>query len=578
MRKFISLVLTLFLVTQTILVPLSVSAQSPSPILHSQNLSSNIYLPSSNFTYDQSGNLTYDSQRTVTWDASGMPSKIELTGKGIEASFIYDGSGSRIAKIVKTNGQLTSTTVYFGNMEKETDYTQSPAKQTITKYYFAGGKRIALRKVQTGQPDELIYLHKDHLSSSTLFTDGSGNKKDALLTYYPYGTTRPNWDLPTEVSLSGTKAGLSSTPSSLPSNHLYTDQIQDPETELYYYNARYYSPQIGLFISPDTAGDGLNPYRYANNNPVMFNDPSGHAAIADGGGGGIEIPPNPNEPAPFGLTVPNVGDELFTIRATEPITMKPCYSEAECRANQEFMIATLIAAGVGVGIGIGIVTMAPVAPQIWLIVTTTGLQILVRVSPYLNRLQTPQAQFGLQAADTATTLGCQGGLPGSCEVNLGVNALQTASGIGIPTTASTSPQTPNGPSNRRWTQPSKYDIDWRHEPDFSPEAGFTQAELLNIAIRLSGRSRGEFVVTDQTNGIPTALLSRGGDNGARARIEIGFDPPHPAGYGPNCPHCNIVMGHPVLGRVNTHILVAPGVITHFRTQPDFLEQYLYGGP
>jgi RHS repeat-associated protein len=32
----------------------------------------------------------------------------------------------------------------------------------------------------------------------------------------------------------------------------YTGQEEDPETELYYYHARYYNPSFGRFISPDS--------------------------------------------------------------------------------------------------------------------------------------------------------------------------------------------------------------------------------------------------------------------------------------------------------------------------------------
>jgi hypothetical protein len=51
---------------------------------------------------------------------------------------------------------------------------------------------------------------------------------------------------------------------------------------LYYYNARYYDPTIGRFISADTFipnfsnPQNLNRYTYCNNNPVKFTDPTGH--------------------------------------------------------------------------------------------------------------------------------------------------------------------------------------------------------------------------------------------------------------------------------------------------------------
>ena len=53
------------------------------------------------------------------------------------------------------------------------------------------------------------------------------------------------------------------------------------------YNARYYNPRIGRFISPDsivpepTSSGGFNRYRYARNNPLKYMDPSGHAECID---------------------------------------------------------------------------------------------------------------------------------------------------------------------------------------------------------------------------------------------------------------------------------------------------------
>jgi len=51
---------------------------------------------------------------------------------------------------------------------------------------------------------------------------------------------------------------------------------------LIYMNARYYMPEIGRFISPDTIvpepgnPQSFNRYAYALNNPIKYNDPSGH--------------------------------------------------------------------------------------------------------------------------------------------------------------------------------------------------------------------------------------------------------------------------------------------------------------
>ncbi len=63
----------------------------------------------------------------------------------------------------------------------------------------------------------------------------------------------------------------------------YRNYYYDSDTKLYYLNARYYSPELRRFISPDDTAyinpetpNGLNLYCYCNNDPVNMVDPSGH--------------------------------------------------------------------------------------------------------------------------------------------------------------------------------------------------------------------------------------------------------------------------------------------------------------
>ncbi|MEM7375636.1 MAG: RHS repeat-associated core domain-containing protein, partial [Bacteroidota bacterium] len=55
-------------------------------------------------------------------------------------------------------------------------------------------------------------------------------------------------------------------------------------TGLMYYNARYYDPEIGAFISPDTIVPdpanllAYNRYMYTLGNPLRYTDPTGHSA------------------------------------------------------------------------------------------------------------------------------------------------------------------------------------------------------------------------------------------------------------------------------------------------------------
>jgi RHS repeat-associated protein len=76
---------------------------------------------------------------------------------------------------------------------------------------------------------------------------------------------------------------LDSATNTLPTDHRFTGQKEDA-TGLYYYNARYYDPTLGTFISPDSLipdPDNFwdyNRYMYVRGNPLRWVDPTGHCA------------------------------------------------------------------------------------------------------------------------------------------------------------------------------------------------------------------------------------------------------------------------------------------------------------
>jgi RHS repeat-associated protein len=116
-------------------------------------------------------------------------------------------------------------------------------------------------RVLTATGDALYYLHSDHLGSTSLTTNSSGGEV-ARQTYYPYGQVRSGGGLPTDVG--------------------FTGQRLDSYIKLIQMGARWYDPEIGRWLSPDTVvPDGarpqsLNRYSYVENNPVLFIDPTGH--------------------------------------------------------------------------------------------------------------------------------------------------------------------------------------------------------------------------------------------------------------------------------------------------------------
>ena len=66
-------------------------------------------------------------------------------------------------------------------------------------------------------------------------------------------------------------------------------RVIDAEMGLYYCSSRYYGPEVGRWISPDSIDylnpesiNGLNLYAYCLNNPVNYVDPTGYSAILIG--------------------------------------------------------------------------------------------------------------------------------------------------------------------------------------------------------------------------------------------------------------------------------------------------------
>ncbi len=199
------------------------------------------------------GEFTVDGTSFVTNATSGG-SGGGSGGGSLTTTFTYDGDGGRVSKTVN-DGSTSTTTIYIGKL-----YVCEGT--SCARMIFAGGQRVAMQQVGTGS---ISYFHADHLGSTSVLTDGNGNSEEDLV-YYPYGETFTN---------TGT-ADVA---------YKYTGKERDGSTGLYFYEARYYDAALGRFISADTIvpdpldPQSLNRYTYAANNPVLYNDPSGHCPI-----------------------------------------------------------------------------------------------------------------------------------------------------------------------------------------------------------------------------------------------------------------------------------------------------------
>ncbi len=209
---------------------------------------------SASFSYDANGNLKSSPGRTLVWNVENRLHSV--AGE----SYLYDENGIRLKKVVG------SKSVYYPFAHYEP--LVNGATTTVTKYYFFGGQRIATRQGST-----LKHLHSDHLGGTVLETSGGFALAD--MSYWAYGRQRDS--------------------SPVSTSRRFTGQVYDG-SGLYYMNARYYDPALGMFVSPDTIVPNpgqvvdYNRYAYARLNPLRFNDPTGHnPAEIDSGTGGEHL-------------------------------------------------------------------------------------------------------------------------------------------------------------------------------------------------------------------------------------------------------------------------------------------------
>jgi len=250
------------------------------------------------YSYDANGNLTSGGGRTISWTAWNLP--YTVTNGGVTEQYVYNADDARVKKV------RAGVSTYYLNGNWEEDSTGA-----VRKYYTLAGQTVAMREV-TGTGSTISYLQSDHLGSVSLTTNNSG-VAGTPQEFDPWGKVR--------------SGGITQT------DRNFTGQYLD-DTGLLFYNARYYDPQIGRFLSADTIVPGnamgsmdgvavkpltvdfheggflskvngenkspfwfqldnngrkqagspwgpasaqaLNRYSYVQNNPLKYVDPSGH--------------------------------------------------------------------------------------------------------------------------------------------------------------------------------------------------------------------------------------------------------------------------------------------------------------
>ncbi len=194
----------------------------------------------------------------MTYDGENRPLSV-TSANGDVTEYVYAADGSRLWRTV-TEGAVTTKSLYFSEMEIVNPAAGSSSGEVVNWYPHPNVKITHTRPTGT-KITTPTYLHRDQLDSVVLIADASGGE-DLERIYEPFGSD-------TEFGIPGGE------------DIGFIGERKDTVAGLHYLNARYYDPELAMFIQPDwfevtLAGVGTNRYAYSGNDPVNMRDPGGN--------------------------------------------------------------------------------------------------------------------------------------------------------------------------------------------------------------------------------------------------------------------------------------------------------------
>ena len=203
--------------------------------------------------YDEIGNPLFMGSKTLEWMNGRELEAISDTNLNVEYKYNKDGiRTSKTVNDIETKYYLEGNKIIFETINNDMLYYMYDSSGSIVGFKYEGNDYYYKKNLQNDvigilddNLDLIVTYEYDSYGSITRVIDNTTNN---------IGTINP---------------------------YRYRSYYYDQETNLYYLNSRYYSPEMGRFLNADVVINQVgslynsNVYAYTDNNPVNRTDSSG---------------------------------------------------------------------------------------------------------------------------------------------------------------------------------------------------------------------------------------------------------------------------------------------------------------